>query len=54
MIELVTDLRIALIVNFVSGKNFEPWTDCALVQFFLLLFNLDILFARFDLAQLRI
>ena len=54
VVELVADFRIAFVVNFVAGKNADPWTQLAPVDDILSIFDFDLVLARFDQRPLGV
>src|SRR5438094_2195309 len=54
VIKLLTDIRIALAVNFVAGKSPDMWPHSAPVEDILLVLDLDVLLPGFDDWPIRV
>src|SRR5207302_5989660 len=54
LIKFLTDIRIALAVNFVAGKSPDMWPHRAPIEDILLVLDLDVLLPGFDDWPIRV
>src|SRR5439155_3475370 len=54
VIKFGTDVRVALAVDFITGKSSHMRAQLAAIQNVLLIFDLNVFFSRFDYGTVRV